>query len=705
VLSQADAAGALLGYREYQGYTPADPGQTIGRVVKTTGDTDFLEQTAPTPGADNVGVGVGPVVINEVMYGPVAAFGGTLFPNVNMEYVELRNVTNQPVSLFDPANPTNTWKVSGGINFTFPTNVTIPAYGYVILSNLLAADFKRLYPNVPTTAQIFGPVDGFLNNSGEKIELKRPGVPETVTVGTTTTTVVPYVVVDKLDYKNKGAWPTAPNETGPSLIRKSPLTFGDDPTNWQASPAAGGSPGRSNLNFGSPVPLTAQNNTTVAEGALWSTTFTFTDSPNDLGQTYTAVVTWGDGQTTTYNNVTSGATISHAFGDNGAYNVTVTVNDDAGGTGTAASVPATITNSPPVLTTIPDQTFQNPSTLAYRGTFTDGGVADNWLVTVDYDYHPGDTDAVAVPVASDKSFQLNHAYNNVGTSVVRVVVTDKDGGTNATTFNVSVLSDNVPPTVTGGQFNYTSGPRTVTVTFSEDVSKSLDKADLIVHNLNTNTDYVPSGVSWDASSFTATWTLGGLPDGNYHATLPAGSVTDASNNGLAQPFTTDFWFMNGDANRDKSVDFSDLVILAQSYNTTGKTFAQGDFTGDGAVDFNDLVVLAQRYNTALAAPPAGAAPAAASATVPTGVTSPMPSIAAVLASLQTPTAPKPTPKPAPAPTPVAKPTPAPKPAPKLAPKPAPKVTAAVKAPPVAVPPASVFGTQRITARKVSDVLA
>jgi hypothetical protein len=55
-----------------------------------------------------------------------------------------------------------------------------------------------------------------------------------------------------------------------------------------------------------------------------------------------------------------------------------------------------------------------------------------------------------------------------------------------------------------------------------------------------------------------------------------------------------------DANGDRSVDFNDLVSLAQNYNTSsGKGWADGDFTGDGNVDFNDLVKLAQNYNTSL----------------------------------------------------------------------------------------------------------
>lgn len=70
--------------------------------------------------------------------------------------------------------------------------------------------------------------------------------------------------------------------------------------------------------------------------------------------------------------------------------------------------------------------------------------------------------------------------------------------------------------------------------------------------------------------------------------------------------------MLGDATGDRRVDFNDLVVLAQNYNSMGgKHWSDGDFTGDGNVDFNDLVILAQRYNSSLAAPVAAPVPAPA----------------------------------------------------------------------------------------------
>jgi hypothetical protein len=54
----------------------------------------------------------------------------------------------------------------------------------------------------------------------------------------------------------------------------------------------------------------------------------------------------------------------------------------------------------------------------------------------------------------------------------------------------------------------------------------------------------------------------------------------------------------GDANLDGSVNFVDLVLLAQNYQVTSRVFGWVDasFNGDGKVDFADLVALAQNYN-------------------------------------------------------------------------------------------------------------
>jgi hypothetical protein len=99
-----------------------------------------------------------------------------------------------------------------------------------------------------------------------------------------------------------------------------------------------------------------------------------------------------------------------------------------------------------------------------------------------------------------------------------------------------------------------------------------------------------------------------LPDGNYHGRILAG-LPDFYGNALAADAQFDFFFLNGDANRDRNVGFDDLVALAQNYNSTTNSWSHGDFNYDAKVDFADLVILAQNYNKSLA-------PAAAAAVAP-----------------------------------------------------------------------------------------
>ena len=70
---------------------------------------------APSFDGTNVGPRIGPVVINEIMYHP--ELGGD-------EFIELRNITGNPVALFNEAVPTNTWRLNGA-GFNFPTNITL----------------------------------------------------------------------------------------------------------------------------------------------------------------------------------------------------------------------------------------------------------------------------------------------------------------------------------------------------------------------------------------------------------------------------------------------------------------------------------------------------------------------------------------------------------------------------------------------------
>jgi len=195
--------------------------------------------------------------------------------------------------------------------------------------------------------------------------------------------------------------------------------------------------------------------------------------------------------------------------------------------------------------------------------------------------------------------QVGHSYG------FYAVATDNAGNVQptptapqATTF----VGQGVAPAVNAAAYVYTQLPHTLTFTFNKDVSASLSVAAVQVQNLTTGTSVTPVSVSYNAATNTATFSFAGkLPDGNYRVTLLASVVADAGGIHLPADYTLNFYYLTGDVNHDHSVNFSDLLLLAQNYGRANATFAQGDLTYDGSVNFTDLLLLAQNYGRTLAA--------------------------------------------------------------------------------------------------------
>jgi len=212
----------LTGYSHGFSFNAAPDGETFGRYIISTGEEQFPPQISATPGAANAGPRIGPVVMTEVMYNPALPFP---------EFVELKNTSSNAVPLFDPAAPTNTWRVNG-IGFTFPQNVTIPANGVVVIAATNIAEFTNRYA-VPAEAQIFGGYSGNLQDSGERLELQRPDVPDTNGLA--------FINVDEVRYNDKAPWPPAADGSGASLQKRSAGLYGNDPASWTAAAPTPGS--------------------------------------------------------------------------------------------------------------------------------------------------------------------------------------------------------------------------------------------------------------------------------------------------------------------------------------------------------------------------------------------------------------------------------------------------------------------------------
>ena len=93
-----------------------------------------------------------------------------------------------------------------------------------------------------------------------------------------------------------------------------------------------------------------------------------------------------------------------------------------------------------------------------------------------------------------------------------------------------------------------------------------------------------------------------LPDGNYELTIDVDRLTDLAGNGN-DPFFAEFFFLNGDANRDRTVDLADFGILRANFGTSSPTrFSEGDFNYDGTVDLADFGILRASFGTTLVDP-------------------------------------------------------------------------------------------------------
>jgi hypothetical protein len=234
--------GELTGYSDSEKFGASETGVSFGRYQKSTGSYNFVAMSENTPGGENAYPKVGPVIINEIMYNPPL--------EGNAEYVELLNISNSPVELYDPVTA-EPWHFTDdpenpGIEFFFPTDppVTLASGEYLLLVGDWAA-FAAMY-NVPAGVQVFEWGQGRLDNAGEKIQLSMPG--DVDIEGRRQ-----WIRVDRVNYSDgshpddtPGAndpWPTQADGAGYSLSRIVPSEYGNDPVNWMAAIPT---PGREN---------------------------------------------------------------------------------------------------------------------------------------------------------------------------------------------------------------------------------------------------------------------------------------------------------------------------------------------------------------------------------------------------------------------------------------------------------------------------
>ena len=233
-LFSVDTATNLTGYVHGFAFGAADEGVSFGRYVTSTGEEQFVPQVASSFGQTNAGPQVGPLVINEIMFAPPPLPG--VPENTRDEFLELRNVSGQPLPLFNALSPAGTWALDGAVQFQFPTNLTIAPDEYVLVvgfdpmkSPTELAGFQAQY-QISSNAVILGPWSGRLQNSGETIRLYKPAAES---ASASTNNIEPsQVLIEEIQYFDSTPWPSDGRATGKSLQRINSNAYGNDPINW-----------------------------------------------------------------------------------------------------------------------------------------------------------------------------------------------------------------------------------------------------------------------------------------------------------------------------------------------------------------------------------------------------------------------------------------------------------------------------------------
>jgi hypothetical protein len=228
-LLETDASGNVTRYVDHVTFSAAANGESFGRWPDGSGSLWPMSEV--TLGQTNAGPRVGPVIISEIMVDP-----GEMSDAKDLEYVELCNPTDAAVDL-------SAWRLRKGIDFEFEQGATLSAGGTCLIlsfnpdkaGNEARVARFRLFYGLDQTVALFGGYEGWLDNSGDRIQLQRPDEPPVDEPDFT-----PYLIVDEVEYGSGESWPEA---SGQSLVRLSADAFGNDAASWQVG-TDGGTPGQ-----------------------------------------------------------------------------------------------------------------------------------------------------------------------------------------------------------------------------------------------------------------------------------------------------------------------------------------------------------------------------------------------------------------------------------------------------------------------------
>lgn len=181
------------------------------------GSKDWMT-TLPTPGTPNQAI-ESSVRISALMYHPENG-------NEALEYIQLENPGAYSIVFETVAG---SWRIDGGVSFTFPSGTSLPAGEKLWLvpfdpavDNALLTLFASTYGLTPAQETILGPYSGQLSNRGERVALERPQESDDPLKPLD----VSWVIVDELFYFDQAPWPSGADGTGYPLIRTGLAAWG-----------------------------------------------------------------------------------------------------------------------------------------------------------------------------------------------------------------------------------------------------------------------------------------------------------------------------------------------------------------------------------------------------------------------------------------------------------------------------------------------
>ena len=354
-------------------------GASLGRLPDGTGRWRTL---TPTPGDANAAAAQD-VVVSEIMYHPRAVPESPEAESRD-EYIEFHNPTDRTIELWTEAGP---WRVDGGVRYTFATNTSLASGVRAVLVSFDPADGDLLEPFLHrhgmtgTSARVFGPYDGKLANSGERVALERPQPPDE------DGEPIPWTIVDEVIYADSPPWPLGADGTGRPIVRRFPSAPGNEPSNWKLGVRA--DPGDAPARFAIVSPL--------PDATLFapSSTHLLVEQDDELiDGTIQAVSFFADG--VSFGVTTAppySTTLEVLHGHEGAHAIHATLTDGAG------------THTSRQVTAIVSGVYNSPAT----NIQPDSATASGWLshtgrgtVAVFWGRTPGGTD----PAAWDHSIDM-----------------------------------------------------------------------------------------------------------------------------------------------------------------------------------------------------------------------------------------------------------------------------------------------------------